>query len=55
MEIVNRVNTFMKVQPARMGVNREIRKMAKAVARAAPKPDDNQFVISFNASTRITG
>ncbi len=45
----------MKVQPIRLGVNREIRKMAKAVARAAPRPDDKKTVISFNASTRITG
>ena len=29
--------------------------MARAVAKAAPKPDPNKTIISFNASTRISG
>lgn len=55
MSIVERAKDLLRVQPVRLGVNREIRQMAKAVAKASPDPDDRKIVVSFNASTRITG
>jgi hypothetical protein len=55
MSLIERAKEFMRIQPIRIGVNREIRRMAKDVARAAPEPDDRKMVISFNASTRLVG
>jgi len=55
MKLIERATDFLQTQPVRLGVNADIRKMAKAVAKAAPKPDDRKIVVSFNASTRITG
>lgn len=55
MNLLKRAREFLKEQPVRMGINGEIRRMAKEVARAAPDPDDRKIVVSFNASTRITG
>ncbi len=55
MSLSDRVNEIMQVQPARKRINREIRRMAAAVSKASPKPDDRKIVVSFNASTRITG
>jgi len=55
MKIIKRAREILSVQPLRLGVNRDIRKMAKVIAKASPEPDDSKIVISFNASTRITG
>lgn len=55
MKLFKRVKGRVKEQSVRTGVNRDIRKMAKIVAKAAPEPSDRKIVISFNASTRITG
>lgn len=55
MSVIERAREFLRVQPVRIGINRGIRKMAKAVANAAPEPDDRKMVVSFNASTRIIG
>ena len=55
MNVIQRAREFLRIQPIRMGVNADIRKMAKAVSKAAPKPDDRKIVVSFNASTRISG
>lgn len=55
MKLIKRAREFLRVKPLRFGVNRDIRKMAKAVAKASPEPDDSKIVISFNASTRISG
>jgi hypothetical protein len=55
MTFVERAREFIRVQPIRLKVNRDIRRMAKAVSRAAPEADDRKMVISFNASTRIVG
>lgn len=55
MRFMTRAREFLRTQPIRMGVNADIRKMAKAVSKAAPEPDDHKIVVSFNASTRIAG
>ena len=55
MSIIERARELLRVQPVRLGVNREIKQMAKAVAKASPEPDDRRIVVSFNASTRIAG
>lgn len=55
MKLITRVREHLRVQPIRKGINQNIRNMAKAVAKAAPKPDDNRRVVSFNATARITG
>lgn len=55
MKLVPRARKLLKTQSIRMRINADIRKMAKAVSKAAPKPDDKKVIVSFNASTRITG
>jgi len=45
----------LRVQSLRLRINSDIRKMAKVVKKASPKPNDQKLVLSFNASTRITG
>jgi hypothetical protein len=55
MSLLKRAHDYVTIQPIRRTINKEIRQMAKAVAKAAPKPDNKKTIISFNASTRITG
>ena len=55
MSIVEKTKRFIKTKPARRSINRDIQKMARAVAKTAPKPKDSQVVLSFNASTRLSG
>jgi len=55
MHYFKRVYRFFEEQTLHGEVNRDVRRMAKAVAKAAPKPDNNKIVVSFNASTRIAG
>jgi hypothetical protein len=55
MSLTDRAKNIFQVQPLRSRINRDIRKMAKAISKAAPNPDDRKIVVSFNASTRITG
>jgi hypothetical protein len=55
MDLSSKAREFLKERPHRMRINQEIKQMAKAVARAAPDFDDDKTVVSFNASTRITG
>ena len=55
MGLFDKTRDFLQVKGTRLGVNADIRKMAKVVAKEAPKPDDEQIVVSFNASTRISG
>jgi len=55
MGILNRAKDLLTIKPIRLGVNRDIRKMAKAVANAVPTQESQKVIISFNASTRITG
>jgi len=55
MDLLQKVRQYARNQSIRLGVNADIRKMAKAVTKAAPAPDDRKVVVSFNASTRITG
>ncbi len=55
MHYFKRVNRFFEEQTLHGEVNRDVRRMANAVSKAAPKPDNNKIVVSFNASTRIAG
>jgi hypothetical protein len=55
MDLVKRASEFLKVRPIRQSINRDIRAMAKAVAKAAPEADHRKTVVSYNASARITG
>lgn len=55
MTLAERAKDLLQIRPARQAINRQIRQMAAQVAQAAPDPDDGKVIISFNASTRITG
>jgi len=55
MKLVKRARHFLREQPLRMEINRDIKQMAKKIAKAAPESDDSRIVVSFNASTRLTG
>lgn len=55
MALVKRARKFLREQPLRTKINRDIKRMARKVAKAAPDPDDRQTVVSFNASTRLKG
>jgi len=55
MTVVERAKDLLQVRPARQAINRGIRKMARMVEALAPDPKDDRLIISFNASTRITG
>lgn len=62
MSFFDRARDFLTQYQTRQDVNRDIRKMAKAVDReisrrkkAAPNPNKGKTVLSFNASTRING
>ena len=55
MNQVKRARHFLREQPLRGKIDREIKQMARKVAKAAPASDDNHIVISFNASTRLKG
>lgn len=55
MSLTSRIENSLREKRLRPGINRHIRRMAEVVAKAAPPSDPQQLVISFNASTRITG
>jgi hypothetical protein len=55
MTLTERAKDLLQVRPARRAINREIQRMAAQVAQAAPVADGSKTIISFNASTRITG
>lgn len=55
MNFVNYAKKQFQKQGSQRDANAAIRKMARAVNKAAPKPDPKKTIISFNASTRITG
>lgn len=55
MNLLDRARAYLQEQGSRSEINQAIRQMAKSVSKAAPEPDDRKLVISFNASTRITG
>lgn len=55
MSFPSRIISSAKEKIIRPGINGQIRRMAKAVAKAAPSPDPEKLILSFNASTRITG
>jgi len=55
MELLEKTKDFLRIQSLRSIINRDICRMAKVVEKASPEPDDMKTVISFNASTRITG
>ena len=55
MSLTSRATNYLREKMLRTGINRRIRRMAEVIAKAAPPPDPQKLVISFNASTRITG
>jgi hypothetical protein len=55
MSLFKHTQEHLAFRSLRREINQDIRKMAKRVAKAAPKPDDGKTILSFNASTRITG
>ncbi len=55
MTFAERAKDLLQVRPARQAINRDIRNMARMVEAIAPEPKDDRLIISFNASTRITG
>jgi hypothetical protein len=55
MKIFSNTRAHLSEHASRRQINKNIHQMAKAIAKHAPKPDKNQTIISFNASTRITG
>jgi len=55
MKLANRVRDHLSVRQLRNDINADILRMAKAVAKASPKTDGGKRIVSFNASTRITG
>jgi len=55
MTVMERARDLLQVRPARQAINRDIRRMARLVEALAPDPADDRLIISFNASTRITG
>ncbi len=55
MKLIKRARHFLREQPLRASINRDIKRLARTVAKQAPKTDEEKTVISFNASTRIEG
>jgi len=55
MNFLNIAREFLQERLQRMRINQEIKRMAREVARAAPDAENNKIIVSFNASTRITG
>ncbi len=55
MKLFKKTRDFLRLQSLSTRINRDIRKMAKIVDQVSPEPDDKRIVVSFNASTRITG
>lgn len=55
MNIITRAMKHLNTRRIQRSVNQDMRQMAKTVAKAAPKTDQKQTIISFNASTRISG
>ena len=54
MNLLNRASDRFKLHQSRKAIDADILRMAKAVAKASPKTDGKR-IVSFNASTRITG
>ena len=55
MSLFKRTKERINIQSIRREINQDIHQMAKNVAKAAPQPDDRRTILSFNASTRISG
>lgn len=55
MNIIKQARNLQRESTLREKYNYHIQQMAASVAEAAPDPDDSKTVISFNASTRISG
>ncbi len=54
MNLLNRASDRLKLHQSRKAIDADILRTAKAVAKASPKTGGKQ-IVSFNASTRITG
>ncbi|MFW5713893.1 MAG: hypothetical protein ACOCYU_04405 [Brevefilum sp.] len=55
MKLIEHARHFLREQPLRRTINRDIKRIAQSVNKAAPKSDNKKKVISFNASTRLVG
>ncbi len=55
MNFIKHAKNQLQIKKTLGETNAGIRNMARAVYKAAPKPDNKKTIISFNASTRITG
>jgi hypothetical protein len=55
MSLFNQAQEHLATRSLRRRINQDIRQMAKRVAKAGPKPNEQKTILSFNASTRITG
>jgi len=55
MPFLKNLNQYLTEQSRHGDVNRDIRRMAKDVEKHVLKPDPRKIVVSFNASTRISG
>ena len=47
MSLTSRATNYLREKTLRPGINRRIRRMAEIVAKAAPPPDPQKLVISF--------
>ena len=55
MSLLTHTKAYFSTRATRRQINREIRRMGKAVTKKAPDADEKQTILAFNASTRITG
>jgi hypothetical protein len=55
MNYIEQSQSLLATQSQRRKINQNIQKMAKLVAKKAPKLGDKEKILVFNASTRITG
>lgn len=55
MNVLNKIRDHLSLRRLRNEINADILRIAKAVAKASPKTEGGKRIVSFNASTRITG
>lgn len=55
MKLIKNARHYLREQRLSSQINRDIKKMARLVAKASPDTDSERIVVSFNASTRLSG
>ena len=55
MSVIKLAGQLIRERSARLGINHDIRRMAREVAGVVPSHDPERTLVSFNASSRITG